>query len=87
MNEDMREAFADAVAAFRKFADEQGRPTDLVRISQDRVLARQGSVWIFRPGELTDDDQRLNNPRLENRRKHFKFTKIFLSNTGRIQRF
>lgn len=56
MNEDMREPFADAVAAFRKFATDQGRPTELVWISQDRVRVKMGSVWIFRPNELTDDD-------------------------------
>jgi hypothetical protein len=56
MNEDMREPFVNAVTAFRKFATDQGRPTDLVWISQDRVRVKMGSVWIFRPSELTDDD-------------------------------
>jgi hypothetical protein len=56
MNEDMREPFVDAVAAFKEFANDQGRPTDLVWISQDRVRVKMGSVWIFRPKELTDDD-------------------------------
>ena len=55
MNEDLRKPFADAVAAFRKFATEQGWPTQLVWIAQDRILVRRGSVWIFRPNELTDD--------------------------------
>ena len=55
MNEDMREPFVDAVAAFRKFAADQGRPTDMVWITQDRVRVKMGSVWIFRPNKLTDD--------------------------------
>ena len=56
MNEDLRVPFVDAVAAFKKFAADQGRPTDLVWISQDRVRVKMGSVWIFRPKELTDDN-------------------------------
>jgi hypothetical protein len=55
MNEDLRIPFADAVAAFKKFATEQGWPTQIVWIAQDRILIRRGSVWIFRPNELTDD--------------------------------
>jgi len=55
MNEDMREPFDDAIAAFRKFAADQGRPSNLVWISQDRVRVKMRSVWIFRPNELTDD--------------------------------
>lgn len=56
MNKDMREPFVDAVAAFRKFTGDQGRPTDLLWISQDRVRVKMGSIWIFRPDDLTNDD-------------------------------
>jgi hypothetical protein len=55
MNEDTRTPFLDAVAAFKNFAADHGKPHDLAWISQDRVRVKLGSVWIFRPSELTDD--------------------------------
>lgn len=55
MNEDKRTPFLDAVAAFKNFAADHGKPRDLVWISQDRVRVKLGSVWIFRPIDLTDD--------------------------------
>ena len=56
MNEDLRVPFDDAVAAFRKFAIDQGRSTDLLWISQDRVRVKMGAIWIFHPNDLTNDD-------------------------------
>ena len=54
--EDARTPFEDAVASFRKFASNEGKPTDFLWISQDRVRVVGGRLWIFRPEELVGDE-------------------------------
>jgi len=53
--EDARIPFEEAVTTFRKFASEEGRPTNFLWISQDRVRVVGRRLWIFRPDELADD--------------------------------
>ena len=53
--DDARIPFKEAVTSFRKFAENEGRPTDILWISQDRVRVFGRRVWIFRPGQLTGD--------------------------------
>ena len=53
--EDTRTPFEEAVTSFRKFASDEGRPTNFLWISQDRVRVVGRRLWIFRPDELVDD--------------------------------
>lgn len=52
---DARPPFEDAIRSFRKFASDNGKPTDFLWISQDCVRVVLGRVWIFCPDDLVGD--------------------------------
>lgn len=48
--------FKDALAAFKTFTANEGKPTSFLWITQDRVRVACRRIWIFRPNELSGNE-------------------------------